>query len=123
MRYMPVMRRQAPVRREPRAELAPRDGTERDGHERRPVRGMSERARRYPAQLPEQFQCERRRCLALIHRHPGGRVALDVLNGSEVLANGKLEVRDCHIVQKINPFSSRVADGADARTDWRSARG
>src|ERR1700743_2683836 len=55
--------------------------------------------------------------LALVDRHTERRVALEMLDGREVLTHRQLQIRDRYVVTQVHPLARGVPDRTQARAE------
>ncbi len=115
--------RQPSPRRVELADLPPGERAERDRRVRRAECGRAHGVGRAARQRGDGQQRVQVAGLALVHRHARGRVALQVLDGIEALAQRKIDVGDGHIVLQVDPLPVPTPGRGDAlRIDARARR-
>ena len=109
MTDMPIVRRQQARRSVKISMLLPGDRAHRHRHELRSECRRTDFSNRSFAQPGEQRQCVEIAGLALIDRHSGGGVTLQMLDRNKVFTYRQFDVRHGDVIHEINPLATRVS--------------
>ena len=121
--HSPAVHGRAAHRVEDLAACLPRETREGDGRVGHAEGGEADRGNRFAESARGVVQGVDVRGLALVGRHAGRRVALDVLDGTEALAHREVEVLEHHIVLEIDEGLGAGYGGLGARQATCRGRG